>query len=75
MPVGINLSDFYYLLPEIVLTVGALVLLMADLMVPRDRQSILAGVTLAVLAASFDSWQAVARRVRVRRARRWVHLV
>ena len=52
MPVGINLSDFYYLLPEIVLTVGALVLLMADLMVPRDKQSILAGVTLAVLAAT-----------------------
>jgi NADH-quinone oxidoreductase subunit N len=52
VPPGINLSDFYYLLPEIVLTVGALVLLMADLLVPRDRQSILAGVTLAVLAAT-----------------------
>ncbi len=52
MPVGINLSDFYYLLPEIVLTTGALLLLMADLLVPRDRQSILAGVTLAVLAAT-----------------------
>ncbi len=52
MPPGINLSDFYYLLPEIVLTVGALVLLMADLLVPRDRQSILAGVTLGVLAAT-----------------------
>jgi NADH-quinone oxidoreductase subunit N len=52
VPPGINLSDFYYLLPEIVLTTGALVLLMADLLVPRDRQSILAGVTLAVLAAT-----------------------
>ena len=52
MPPGINLSDFYYLLPEIVLTVGALLLLLADLIVPRDRQSILAGVTLGVLAAT-----------------------
>ena len=52
MPPGINLSDFYYLLPELVLTAGSLVLLMADLLVPRNRQSILAGVTLAVLAAT-----------------------
>jgi NADH-quinone oxidoreductase subunit N len=52
VPPGINLSDFYYLLPEIVLTTGALLLLLADLLVPRDRQSILAGVTLAVLAAT-----------------------
>ena len=52
MPPGINLSDFYYLLPEIVLTAGALVLLIADLMVPRGRQSILAWVTLAVLGAT-----------------------
>ena len=52
MPPGINVGDFYYLLPEIVLTVGALLLLMADLMVPRDKQSILAWVALAVLAAT-----------------------
>jgi NADH-quinone oxidoreductase subunit N len=52
VPAGINLSDFYYLLPEIVLTTGALFLLVADLLVPRDKQSILAGVTLAVLAAT-----------------------
>ncbi len=52
MPPGINLSDFFYLLPEIVLTTGALVLLLADLMVPRDKQSILAWVTLAVLGAT-----------------------
>ena len=52
MPAGINLSDFYYLLPEIVLTIGALLLLLADLLVPRDKQSILAWVTLAVLGAT-----------------------
>jgi NADH-quinone oxidoreductase subunit N len=47
-----SLSDFYYLLPEIVLTVGALILLLADLIVPRDKQSVLAWVALAVLAAT-----------------------
>jgi NADH-quinone oxidoreductase subunit N len=53
MPVVLpSLSDFYYLLPEIVLTVGALFLLLADLMVPRDRQSVLAWVAVGVLAAS-----------------------
>jgi NADH-quinone oxidoreductase subunit N len=53
MPPGLpSLSDFYYLLPEIVLTVGALVLLLADLIVPRDKQSVLAWVALAVLAAT-----------------------
>jgi hypothetical protein len=46
VPAGINLSDFYYLLPEIVLTTGALLLLLADLMTPRGKQSILAWVTL-----------------------------
>jgi NADH-quinone oxidoreductase subunit N len=52
MPPGIELSDFYYLLPELVLTAGALLLLLADLMTPRDRQSILAGVALGVLGAT-----------------------
>ena len=52
MPAGINLSDFYYLLPEIVLTTGALLLLLVDLMTPRDKQSILAWFTLAVLGAT-----------------------
>ena len=52
MPPGINLSDFFYLLPEIVLTTGALLLLLADLMTPRDKQSLLAWVTLGVLGAT-----------------------
>jgi len=52
VPPGINLSDFYYLLPEIVLTTGALLLLLADLMTPRDKQSILAWVALGVLGAT-----------------------
>ncbi len=52
MPPGLALTDFYYLLPEIVLTVGALLLLGADLMVSRERQSVLAWVALAVLGAT-----------------------
>lgn len=52
MPPGINLSDFYYLLPEIVLTAGALMLLLVDLLTPRDKQSVLAWFTLAVLGAT-----------------------
>ena len=52
MPAGLSASDFFYLLPELVLTVGALVVLGADLLVPRDRRSTLAVVTLLVLAAT-----------------------
>jgi NADH-quinone oxidoreductase subunit N len=52
VPPGISLSDFYYLLPEIVLTAGSLLLLLADLVVPRNRQSLLAWITLAILGAT-----------------------
>jgi NADH-quinone oxidoreductase subunit N len=52
MPAGLLLSDFYYLLPELVLTAGSLLLLLADLIVARDKQSVLAWVTLAILAAT-----------------------
>jgi NADH-quinone oxidoreductase subunit N len=52
MPAGVALSDFYYLLPELVLTGGSLLVLLADLLVPRERQSLLAWVTLAVLGAT-----------------------
>jgi len=60
MPAGLYLSDFYYLLPEIVLTVGALVLLLADLVVARDKQSLLAWVTLAILGATAAAFVPVA---------------
>jgi NADH-quinone oxidoreductase subunit N len=52
MPAGLPASDFYYLLPELVLTVGALLLLCADLVVPRNRQTVLAAVALVVLGAT-----------------------
>jgi len=52
MPAGIALSDFYYILPEIVLTVAALAVLVADVLLPRGSR-LLAWVTLAGLGATF----------------------
>jgi NADH-quinone oxidoreductase subunit N len=38
MPPGISLSDFYYILPELVLTTGALVVLIVDVLLPKHRR-------------------------------------
>src|SRR5689334_16417261 len=35
MPPGVSTSDFYYILPELVLTAGALVVLVADVLLAR----------------------------------------
>ena len=51
MPTGIALSDFYYILPELVLTAGALAVLVADVLLPR-RHMALAWITLLVLGAT-----------------------
>ena len=52
MPPGISTSDFYYILPELVLTAGALVVLIADVLLPRERRSALSWVTLAAIGAT-----------------------
>src|SRR5947208_1255109 len=52
MPPGISTSDFYYILPELVLTAGALLVLIADVALPRANRGALAWVTLAALAAT-----------------------
>ena len=54
MPPGIALSDFYYILPEIVLTAGALVVLVADVLLPRGSRA-LAWVAVLALAATLAS--------------------
>ena len=54
MPPGISASDFYYILPELVLTAGALVVLVADVLLPRGSK-VLVWVTLAAIAATFAS--------------------
>jgi NADH-quinone oxidoreductase subunit N len=52
MPPGYSAQDFYYLLPELVLTGGALLLLVLDLVIPRNRQGALGGFAIGVLAAT-----------------------
>ncbi len=52
MPAGISLSDFYYILPELVITAGALLVLIADVILPKARRGALAWVTLFVIGAT-----------------------
>src|SRR5262245_63248987 len=51
MPAGLSTSDFYYILPELVLTGGALLLLVVDVLLPRGSK-LLMWVAVAVLAAT-----------------------
>jgi NADH-quinone oxidoreductase subunit N len=51
MPPGLSSADFYYLLPEIVLTIGSMLVLLVDVYAPRNREA-LTGVSLGVLAAT-----------------------
>ena len=51
MPAGISLSDFYYILPELVLTGGALLVLIADVLMPRQART-LGVITLLVIGAT-----------------------
>jgi NADH-quinone oxidoreductase subunit N len=55
MPAGISLSDFYYILPELVITAGALVVLVVDVLLPKERRGGLAWVTLLVIGATLAS--------------------
>jgi NADH-quinone oxidoreductase subunit N len=55
MPAGLSTSDFYYILPELVLTGGALLLLIADVILPKTQRSALAWVTMVVLGATLVS--------------------
>ena len=55
MPPGISASDFYYILPELVLTAGALLVLIADVALPRSPRAshaALSWLTLAVIGAT-----------------------
>ncbi len=51
LPPGVSSSDFYYLLPEIVLTAGALLVLVADVLLPRGSR-LLPWLTIVVLGAT-----------------------
>lgn len=51
MPAGLSINDFYYVLPEIILTFGALVLLVVDLILPK-RDGVVFGVAIVTLLAT-----------------------
>ena len=51
MPAGFSALDFYFILPELVLTGGALLLLLLSVIVPR-QDGVLLGVALATIAAT-----------------------
>ena len=51
MPAGFTVGDFYYILPEIILTAGALLLLIVDVLLPK-RDTAVFGVTMATLLAT-----------------------
>jgi NADH-quinone oxidoreductase subunit N len=55
MPPGLSTSDFYYILPELVITSGALLVLIADVLLPREQRGALAWITLAVIGATLAS--------------------
>ena len=52
MPPGISASDFYYILPELVLTAGARLVLIVDVLLPKNSRGALAWVTLLVIGAT-----------------------
>jgi NADH-quinone oxidoreductase subunit N len=55
MPAGLSASDFYYMLPELVLTAGALLVLVADVALPKTRRRALGWVTLLAIGATAAS--------------------
>jgi NADH-quinone oxidoreductase subunit N len=58
MPAGLTSRDFYYLLPELVLTGGACLLLLVDVCVPRSNR-LLAWMTMGILGVAGVSLMAV----------------
>ena len=51
MPAGFTFADFYYILAELLLTAGALLVLIVDILFPKEDRAVLA-VTLVTLAAT-----------------------
>ncbi len=52
MPAGMSAADFYYILPEIILALGAMVVLVADIYVPRESRGVVTWLSVAVIAAT-----------------------
>jgi NADH-quinone oxidoreductase subunit N len=61
MPAGLSATDFYYLMPQFVLAAAAMLVLVADVFVPRDKAPVvLAFVSLASIAATIAALVPVA---------------
>ena len=52
MPPGFSAADFYYILPELVLVGGALLVLVVDVLTSRQQRPLLGWVTIGVLLAT-----------------------
>jgi NADH-quinone oxidoreductase subunit N len=52
MPPGLSTADFWFILPELVLTAGLLIVLAVEAMTPRERHGWLAWLSVAVLVAT-----------------------
>ncbi|HAK54322.1 MAG TPA: NADH-quinone oxidoreductase subunit N [Acidobacteria bacterium] len=52
MPAGFSAADFYNILPELVLTGGALLVLIVDVLTVRQQRSLLGWLTFGVLSAT-----------------------
>ncbi len=59
MPPGLSAADLFNILPEIVLALGAMLVLMADLFVPRERRNTVTLLSVGVLAATVGAMVAV----------------
>ena len=59
MPAGFSAADFYYLLPEVILTIGALLVLLADVLMMRGAAAAPAGETPSA-ADRFLMWLSLA---------------
>ena len=49
MPAGFSAADFFYILPELVLTGGALLVLVVDVLTSRQQRPLLGWLTVGVL--------------------------
>src|SRR3989441_3455344 len=54
LPAGLSTNDFYYILPELVLTGGSLIVLIADVLLPRGSKA-LGWITIVVIGATLAS--------------------
>src|SRR5258705_12104341 len=55
MPPGLSPRHFYYILPELVLTTGSLIVLIVDVLLPKGKKDALAWVTLLVIGVTMAS--------------------